>query len=62
MKILLTGACGFVGSTLASAWVESGARHTIIGIDNFVRPGSEVNRLRLKTLGVRVLHADVRSA
>ena len=62
MKVLLTGACGFVGSTLASAWVEAGAGYEIIGIDNFVRPGSEVNRLRLKTLGVRLVHADVRSA
>lgn len=62
MRILVTGACGFVGSTLARTWVESGAGHALLGLDSFVRPGSEVNRLALKALGVDVRHADVRSA
>jgi len=61
VRILITGVCGFVGSTLARRWIESGAGHTLIGIDSFVRPGSEVNRLALKALGVEVRHADVRS-
>jgi CDP-paratose 2-epimerase len=62
VRILITGACGFVGSTLARTWVESGAGHTLLGLDSFVRPGSEVNRLTLKALGVEVRHADLRSA
>jgi CDP-paratose 2-epimerase len=62
VRILITGACGFVGSALASGWIEAGAGHEIVGIDSFVRPGSETNRLRLKALGVRIIHADVRSA
>jgi CDP-paratose 2-epimerase len=62
VRILVTGACGFVGSTLASAWVESGAGHEIVGVDSLVRPGSEVNRVRLKARGVRLVHADLRSA
>jgi CDP-paratose 2-epimerase len=61
VKVLVTGACGFVGSTLIRAWLESG-EHEFIGIDNLTRPGSEVNRLTLKRLGVRVLHGDLRCA
>ena len=30
MRILITGACGFVGSTLAHAWVEPGAGHQLL--------------------------------
>ena len=60
MKILITGVCGFVGSTLARAWVESGSGYTLYGLDNFIRPGSEINRTALKKLGVHLLHADLR--
>ena len=62
MRILIAGACGFVGSTLARTWIESGAGHTLIGIDSLARPGSEVNRLALRDLGVEVRHADLRLA
>jgi CDP-paratose 2-epimerase len=41
MKILITGACGFVGSELARFFTERGAE--VIGIDNLSRPGSERN-------------------
>ena len=60
MRILLSGACGFVGSTLARALVGFG--HQVSGFDNFIRPGSEANRLELKKLGVKFFHADLRSA
>jgi CDP-paratose 2-epimerase len=59
MKILVIGACGFVGSTLIREWLE-GREHEFIGLDNLMRPGSEVNRSTLKRLGVRVLHGDLR--
>jgi CDP-paratose 2-epimerase len=62
VRILIAGACGFVGSTLARAWVESGAGHALVGIDSLARPGSEVNRLALRELGVEVRHADLRLA
>jgi CDP-paratose 2-epimerase len=61
VKILVTGACGFVGSTVIRAWLES-SEHEFMGLDNLTRPGSEVNRSTLKRLGVRVLHGDLRCA
>lgn len=62
MKLLITGVCGFVGSTLARAFAANGSRHEIIGFDNFIRPGSESNRAELKQLGVRLFHGDLRAA
>ena len=62
MKILITGICGFVGSTLTRALLESAPGLQIAGVDNFIRPGSEWNRRALAALGVKIIHADVRSA
>lgn len=61
MRILITGICGFVGSTLAKAF-RQGSEHTIIGIDNLSRPGSWVNRQTLKQLGIQIIHGDIRTA
>ncbi len=61
MRILISGVCGFVGSTLARAFAESGAGHTLVGFDNFIRPGSESNRAELKKLGVKLFHGDLRA-
>lgn len=60
MNILITGVCGFVGSTLARAWVDHSGAHSIVGVDNLIRPGSELNRLALRRYGVQVRHADIR--
>ncbi|MBL9189250.1 MAG: NAD-dependent epimerase/dehydratase family protein [Opitutaceae bacterium] len=62
MRILISGVCGFVGSTLARAFKESDTRHEITGFDNFIRPGSETNRAELKRMGVKLFHGDLRSA
>jgi CDP-paratose 2-epimerase len=62
MKILVTGICGFVGSTLTRALLESAENLQVTGVDNFVRPGSELNRRELAKLGMKIIHADVRSA
>lgn len=62
MRILLSGACGFVGSALARAFARRGAGHELCGLDNFSRPGSESNRTELARLGVRLFHGDLRIA
>jgi CDP-paratose 2-epimerase len=62
MRILISGVCGFVGSTLAHAFARAGAGHEIVGFDNFIRPGSETNRAELKRIGVKLFHGDLRSA
>ena len=61
MRILITGVCGFVGSTLAKALLETGRSYELIGIDNFSRPGSELNRGTLMAMGVDVIHGDIRN-
>jgi len=60
MKLLITGICGFVGSTLAMTWLEQEPGLTLYGLDNFSRPGSEANRKRLQRLGVKLIHGDLR--
>ena len=62
MRVLITGICGFVGSTLAAALRESSEHIEVLGLDNFIRPGSEQNRLILKRSGISVQHADLRVA
>src|SRR5271169_4237887 len=62
MRILITGICGFAGSTLARELLASAENLQITGVDNFIRSGSELNRPELAKLGVKIFHADVRSA
>ena len=62
MRVLITGVCGFVGSTLARGLSGSGAVSRVLGIDSLVRPGAETNRVALRRLGVEVRHGDVRVA
>ena len=65
MKLLITGICGFVGSTTACALQDqrrAGEPLTIFGVDNFSRPGSETNRHALKQRGIKLYHADLRLA
>ncbi|MBV9762704.1 MAG: NAD-dependent epimerase/dehydratase family protein [Acidobacteriaceae bacterium] len=60
MRILITGVCGFVGSRIASSFLDLIAGVEIYGIDNLVRPGSEGNRNALAARGIRFLHGDIR--
>src|ERR1700685_3842478 len=60
MKVLITGICGFVGSSLAQGLLERREGISICGIDNLMRPGSELNRARLRELGVALVHGDIR--
>jgi len=61
MRILITGICGFVGSTLARelrAWREN---VEITGIDNFSRPGARANLEPLRAAGIDARPGDVRN-
>jgi len=62
MRIVITGACGFVGSELALQLKARLPDARIVGIDNFSRAGSETNRPRLQAAGISVTPGDVRSA
>jgi len=62
VRILVSGICGFAGSTLARGLAALGPDFEVCGFDNFIRPGSEANRAELKRAGIRVFHADARAA
>ncbi|MGH7992360.1 MAG: NAD-dependent epimerase/dehydratase family protein [Limisphaerales bacterium] len=65
MKLLITGICGFAGSTIAGALQDqhrAGEPLTIFGVDNLSRAGSEINRHRLKHRGIKLVHGDLRLA
>lgn len=61
MKVFITGICGFVGSSLVECLLERHENLSIFGIDNLMRPGSEVNRRRLRQLGATFIHGDLRA-
>jgi CDP-paratose 2-epimerase len=60
MKLLITGICGFAGSVIAATFQASKEGVSIWGLDNLMRPGSEMNRLKLKRAGIQVIHGDIR--
>jgi CDP-paratose 2-epimerase len=60
MKILITGACGFVGATLTRELTKQLKKPEIWGLDNFLREGSRSNLQPLLTQGVKVLDGDIR--
>lgn len=62
MRILISGICGFVGSTLARDWIATEPESELFGIDNLSRRGSERNLSELQRLGIRIFHGDLRNA
>lgn len=60
MKLFITGICGFVGSSLAAGLLKAMPGLQVVGMDNLLRPGSEMNRSELARLGVRFVHGDLR--
>ena len=62
MRILITGICGFAGSVLAEGLQQANSSLELFGVDNFIRPGSELNRRRLQQRGIKVMHADIRNS
>ena len=61
MKILITGICGFAGSSIAKTLLQHHSNLQIIGIDNFSRNGSELNISELTNLGIDLIRGDIRS-
>jgi CDP-paratose 2-epimerase len=62
MRVLITGICGFVGSSITRHLLSRLSDVKVWGIDNFVRQGSETNRVDLRRRGVGLFHGDVRCA
>ncbi|MEM7453419.1 MAG: NAD-dependent epimerase/dehydratase family protein [Planctomycetota bacterium] len=66
MRILIAGACGFVGLTIAKylsgAFAGCGNQFELTGVDNLSREGSEHNRRALIDSGAEFIHADLRMA
>ncbi len=60
MRILITGGCGFVGSSLAISFMEHHEDYEIVCLDNLKRRGSELNISRLRDYGIEFLHGDIR--
>jgi CDP-paratose 2-epimerase len=61
VKILITGICGFAGSSIAKALLESHSNLQIFGLDNFSRKGSELNISELTGFGINLVRGDIRA-
>lgn len=61
MRILLSGICGFAGSSLAHGLLDSCSTLELVGLDNLSRAGSHLNIEPLRKRGVQLHHADLRS-
>lgn len=62
MKILIAGAAGFVGSSIVSHIAAAHSGIELWGVDNLSRRGAELNVPRLRALGCRLRHGDLRCA
>ncbi|NTV29326.1 MAG: NAD-dependent epimerase/dehydratase family protein [Candidatus Omnitrophica bacterium] len=59
-RILITGGCGFVGSSLAVDFVQRGCSVTVL--DNLSRPGTDILlEKRILPAGIEFVHGDVRN-
>lgn len=60
MRILITGGCGFVGSSLAFGLKAKYPDYHIMSMDNLHRKGSELNIPMLEHAGIEFFKGDVR--
>jgi CDP-paratose 2-epimerase len=60
MRVLITGGCGFVGSSLALACRAAG--HEVICLDSLMRRGSELLLERIQAVGATFVHGDIRQS
>lgn len=59
--LLVTGGCGFVGSSLCILFKSKYPALRVVAFDNLKRRGSELNIERLKLAGVDFVHGDIRN-
>lgn len=59
-RILITGGCGFVGSSIALKLRQDFPQAKITVLDNLMRKGSELNVSRMKENEIRFIQGDVR--
>lgn len=56
-RVVITGACGFIGSCLAHRLLDLG--HEVIGLDNLCRKGTEINAHELTDRGMPLHRVDL---
>lgn len=56
-RVVITGACGFIGSCLAHRLLDLG--HDVIGVDNLCRKGTEINAHDLTARGMPLHRIDL---
>jgi CDP-paratose 2-epimerase len=61
MRVLITGGCGFVGSSIAIYMARTYPSYKIVAFDNLHRRGSELNLKRLGEFGIQFVHGDIRN-
>jgi len=61
MKILVTGGCGFLGSSICISLKTKYPDYKIIAFDNLKRSGSEINLIELRSHDIEFTHGDIRN-
>lgn len=59
MTILITGACGFIGTNITMTAIRKG--YKVVGMDSLIRKKSEENIPVLEKAGATIIRGDVRS-
>jgi CDP-paratose 2-epimerase len=62
VRILITGGAGFVGASLAKHFQRYYEGCEVTAFDSLKRRGSELNIPDFKTMGIRFVHGDIRTA
>lgn len=61
MRIIVTGGCGFLGSSLCLKLKEKYPKYSIVAFDNLKRRGSELNLIDLTSKNIEFIHGDIRN-
>ena len=61
MKIIVTGGCGFLGSSLCLKLKQKYPKYSIVAFDNLKRRGSEINLIDLTSNNIEFIHGDIRN-